>query len=317
MLPTPDSSTEVGSLRKDEEKAMLPAPDSSTEVGNLRKDEERAMLPAPDSSTEVGSLRKDEEKAMLPAHDSSTEVGNLCKDEEEEESGNFLTNFMPEVGVVGVSHVTDPGLKRRGRELGKRDNEYFPFSRCVTDGGDPTPGEDGTLPSPSGVSPQVSANGARKEGSASPSTEQKDEPSPTGQKDEPSPTGQKDEPGVSLALVPLTETASSFLTSITHTSPPCNLLTGDDICPRELQSGVGSTATQSSVPAKHLSEEHPSKELSEEGGGGRGEGADVEYRAGGVVIAGHKEEEQREKQQATFPCLPPDPVRVSDGAVVI
>ena len=287
---------------------MLPTPDSSTEVGSLRKDEEKAMLPAPDSSTEVGNLRKDEERAMLPAPDSSTEVGSLCKDEEEEESGNLLTNFMPEVGVVGVSHVTNPGLKRRGRELGKRDNEYFLFSRCVTDGGDPTPSEDGTLPSPSGVSPQVSGNGARKEGSTSPSTEQKDEPSST---------GQKDEPGVSLALVPLTETASSFLTSITHTSPPCNLLTGDDICPRELQSGVGSTATQSSVPAKHLLEEHLSKELSEGGGGGCGEGADVEYRAGGVILAGHKEEERREKQQATFPCLPPDPVRVSDGAVVI
>ena len=291
MLPTPDCPNEVGSLRKDEE-------EEERERGNSSHIEECSMdADLPGCVDVVTPAGHGSVGAISPAgHEDRLRHGPLAEEE-----------VVTPAGVeVGGSHVTTEPEQSHGLVEGrgldieplKGDGECVPCSPSVTDGGDgatSTPSDSGTL-SPSGASREVKGDCTQEEGSTSPSTEQ------------------KDQRRVSLALVPLTETAHSFLTGTDLTGPPGNPLAGDMISPGELRSDVGSAASQPSGPAEeHLSEEHLSEEQSEEepSGGVCGEGADEECNAGGVVLASHEEEEQSEEQQATFPCLPPEPVRAS------
>ena len=113
------------------------------------------------------------------------------------------------------------------------------------------------------------------------------------------PPGPKDQPQPNLALVPLTETAHSFVVDTTHQARP----SGSTQLSGRLQTEVVSNASGPSCP--------PEENLSEGERGADGEVTVVESNARPMALAPkEEEEEQNGDQHATFPCLPPDPVGV-------
>ena len=114
------------------------------------------------------------------------------------------------------------------------------------------------------------------------------------------PPGPKDQPRPNLALVPLTETAHSFVVDTTH--GPARPSGSTQLSGR-LQTEVVSNASGPSCP--------PEENLSEGERGADGEVTVVESNARPMALAPkEEEEEQNGDQHATFPCLPPDPVGV-------
>ena len=114
------------------------------------------------------------------------------------------------------------------------------------------------------------------------------------------PPGPKDQPRPNLALVPLTETAHSFVVDTTH--GPARPSGSTQLSGR-LQTEVVSNASGPSCP--------PEENLSEGERGADGEVTVVESNARPMALAPkEEEEEQNGDQHATFPCLPPDPVCV-------
>ena len=112
--------------------------------------------------------------------------------------------------------------------------------------------------------------------------------------------GPKDQPRPNLALVPLTETAHSFVVDTTH--GPARPSGSTQLSGR-LQAEVVSNASGPSCP--------PEENLSGGERGADGEVTVVESNARPMALAPKEEgEEQNGDQHATFPCLPPDPVCV-------